>query len=160
MAVKFAKAFGSTVVVISTSPNKKEEAISRLGADEFVVSKNADEMAAAMNSLDGIIDTVSAMHPLEQYLTLLKPSGKYVCVGAPAEPYQVSAFSLLMKRILVGGSLIGGIKETQEMLDFCAEKNITCDVEVIPMSYVNDAMERLMKSDVKYRFVIDLATLE
>ena len=160
MAVKFAKAFGMDVTVISTSIGKKEEACDRLGADHFIVSKNAEEMEAAAGSLDGIIDTVSAMHDLQAYIALLRASGKYVCVGAPPEPYQISAFALLMRRILVGGSLIGGIKETQEMLDFCAEKNITSDVEVIPMSYVNTAMERLVKADVRYRFVIDMATLE
>ena len=160
MAVKFGKAFGMHVTVISTSPNKKEEAIKNLGADEFIVSKNEEEMKAAAGSLDGIIDTVSAMHDLQAYVSLLRASGKYVCVGAPPEPYQISAFALLMRRILVGGSLIGGIKETQEMLDFCAEKNVVCDIEKIPMSYANEAMERLLKADVKYRFVLDLATLE
>jgi 8-hydroxygeraniol dehydrogenase len=160
MAVKFAKAFGMDVTVISTSAAKKEEACGRLGADHFIVSKITEEMEAAAGSLDGIIDTVSAMHDLQAYVALLRASGKYVCVGAPPEPYQISAFALLMRRILVGGSAIGGIKETQEMLDFCAEKNITSDVEVIPMSYVNTAMERLHKADVRYRFVIDMATLE
>ncbi len=160
MAVKFAKAFGMEVTVISTSIGKKEEACGRLGADHFIVSKNEEEMKAATGSLDGIIDTVSAMHDLQAYVSLLRASGKYVCVGAPPEPYQISAFALLMRRILVGGSLIGGIKETQEMLDFCAEKNITSDVEVIPMSYVNTAMERLIKADVRYRFVIDMSTLD
>ena len=160
MAVKIAKAFGMDVTVISTSIGKKEEACERLGADHFIVSKNAEEMEAAAGSLDGIIDTVSAMHDLQSYVALLRASGKYVCVGAPPEPYQLHAFALLMKRILVGGSLIGGIKETQEMLDFCSEKNITSEVEVIPMSYVNTAMERLHKADVRYRFVIDMDTLE
>lgn len=160
MAVKFGKAFGMHVTVISTSPNKKEEAMSRLGADAFIVSKNEEEMQAAAGSLDGIIDTVSAMHDLQAYVALLRASGKYVCVGAPPEPYQISAFALLMRRILVGGSLIGGIKETQEMLDFCAEHNVVSDIEKIPMSYANEAMERLLKADVKYRFVLDLATLE
>ncbi|KAL4540594.1 hypothetical protein Ndes2526A_g03565 [Nannochloris sp. 'desiccata'] len=122
MAVKFAKAFGMEVTVISTSIGKKEEACGRLGADHFIVSKNAEEMEAAAGSLDGIIDTVSAMHDLQAYVALLRASGKYVCVGAPPEPYQIHAFALLMRRILVGGSLIGGIKETQEMLDICAEK--------------------------------------
>jgi cinnamyl-alcohol dehydrogenase len=160
MAVKFGKALGMEVTVISTSVSKKEEACGRLGADHFIVSKNEEEMQAAAGSLDGVIDTVSASHDLQAYVALLRASGKYVCVGAPPEPYQISAFALLMRRILVGGSLIGGIKETQEMLDFCAEKNITSDVEVIPMSYVNEAMERLVKADVRYRFVIDMNTLE
>jgi len=114
-------------------------------------------MAAAASTLDGIIDTVSAKHDLMPYLSLLRPSGKFVCVGAPPEPYEVSAFALLMRRLLVGGSLIGGIKETQEMLDFCAEKGVVCDIERIPMEYVNTAMERLEKADVKFRFVIDVA---
>jgi D-arabinose 1-dehydrogenase-like Zn-dependent alcohol dehydrogenase len=161
MAVKFAKAFGQEVVVISTSPAKKEEACGRLGADKFLVSKNAEEMAAAAATLDGIIDTVSGPHELMPYLSLLGVSGKYVCLGAPTEPYQVSAFPLLFSRISVGGSLIGGIKETQEMLDFCSQKNIVCDIERIPVSYVNEAMERLVKSDVRYRFVLDIeGTLE
>jgi len=160
MAVKFAKAFGMEVTVISTSIGKKEEACGRLGADHFIVSKNAEEMEAAAGSFDGIIDTVSAMHDLHAYVALLRASGKYVCVGAPPEPYQLNAFALLFRRILVGGSLIGGIKETQEMLDFCAEKNITSDVEVIPIDYVNTALDRMFKSDVRYRFVIDMTTLE
>lgn len=155
--VKFGKAFGMEVTVISTSPSKKEDACGRLGADNFIVSKNEDEMAAAASTLDGIIDTVSAKHDLMPYLSLLRPSGKFVCVGAPPEPYEVSAFALLMRRLLVGGSLIGGIKETQEMLDFCAEKGVVCDIERIPMEYVNTAMERLEKADVKFRFVIDVA---
>ena len=159
MAVKFAKAFGMEVTVISSSPSKKEEAISRLGADNFVVSKSEEDMKAAAGSLDGIIDTVSAKHDLSPYLTLLKPSGKYVCVGAPPEPYQVSAVQLLLKRLLIGGSLIGGIAETQEMLDFCAAHNVVCDIEKIPMSYVNSAYDRLLKADVRYRFVLDLNTL-
>jgi D-arabinose 1-dehydrogenase-like Zn-dependent alcohol dehydrogenase len=160
MAVKLGKAMGMDVTVISTSIKKKEEACDRLGADHFIVSKNEEEMKAAAGSLDGIIDTVSAMHDLQSYVALLRTSGKYVCVGAPPEPYQIHAFALLARRILVGGSAIGSIKETQEMLDFCAEKNITSDVEVIPMSYVNEAMERLVKADVRYRFVIDMNTLE
>ena len=156
MAVKFAKAFGQEVVVISTSPSKKEEACGRLGADGFIVSKNAEEMAAAAGTLDGIIDTVSAPHDLVPYISLLRPSGRYVCLGIPPEPYKIPPAILLMRRIAVGGSLIGGIKETQEMLDFCGEKNVVCDIERVPLSYVNEAMERLAKSDVRYRFVLDV----
>jgi len=159
MAVKFGKALGMEVTVISTSASKKEDAINCLGADKFIISKNAEEMEAVANSLDGIIDTVSAAHELAPYMGLLHSSGKYICVGAPPAPYEISAFALVMKRILVGGSLIGGIKETQEMLDFCAKKSIVCEIEKIPASYVNSAMERLVKNDVKYRFVVDMSTL-
>ena len=161
MAVKFAKAFGAEVTVISHSESKREEACGRLGADHFIFSKDEAAMAAAASTLDGIIDTVSAQHDLAAYIALLEPSGKYVCVGAPPEPYQISAFALLMRRILVGGSLIGGIKETQEMLDFCAEKGVVSDIELVRMDFINTAMERLLASDVRYRFVIDVeATLE
>jgi D-arabinose 1-dehydrogenase-like Zn-dependent alcohol dehydrogenase len=159
MAVKIAKAMGAHVTVISTSIGKKEEALTKLGADAFLISKDAEAMAAAAGSLDGIIDTVSAAHDLHQGIALLKHSGKYVCVGAPPEPAQVSAMALLFRRITLGGSLIGGIAETQEMLDFCAAHNVTCDIELIPASYVNTAMDRVFKSDVKYRFVIDMSTL-
>jgi cinnamyl-alcohol dehydrogenase len=159
LAVKFGKAFGCHVTVISHSPNKKDEALNRLGADAFIVSKNVDEMAAAAGSLDGMIDTVSAPHDIQALLSLLKHSSTIVCVGAPPQPYEVSAFALLMRRIAIGGSLIGGIKETQEMLDFCAEKGVVADIETIPMAYVNTAMKRMEKADVRYRFVIYISTL-
>ncbi|XAR73512.1 hypothetical protein NMG60_11007500 [Bertholletia excelsa] len=156
VAVKFAKAFGAKVTVISTSPRKKEEAIDRLGADLFLVSTDPDQMQAAMGTLDGIIDTVSALHPIMPLLGLLKNNGKLILVGVPEKPLELPSFSLIMGRKMVGGSGIGGMKETQEMIDFAAKHNITADIEVIPMDYVNTAMERLAKADVKYRFVIDI----
>ncbi|XP_031108336.1 8-hydroxygeraniol dehydrogenase-like [Ipomoea triloba] len=156
MAVKFAKAFGAKVTVISTSASKKEEAIERLGTDSFLISREQEQMQAAMSTLDGIIDTVSAVHPVLPLLCLLKTNGKLVMVGAPEKPLDLPVFPLLMGRKLVAGSAIGGIKETQEMLDFSAKHNITPDVEIIPMEYINTALERLVKADVKYRFVLDI----
>nr|GMC56836.1 8-hydroxygeraniol dehydrogenase-like [Ipomoea batatas]GMC57301.1 8-hydroxygeraniol dehydrogenase-like [Ipomoea batatas] len=156
MAVKFAKAFGAKVTVISTSASKKQEAIERLGADSFLISGDPEQMQAAMNTLDGIIDTVSAVHPVLPLLCLLKTNGKLVMVGAPEKPIDLPVFPLLMGRKLVAGSGIGGIKETQEMLDFSAKHNITPDVEIVPMDYINTALERLVKADVKYRFVLDI----
>ncbi|XP_061345854.1 probable mannitol dehydrogenase isoform X3 [Gastrolobium bilobum] len=158
MAVKFAKALGAKVTVISTSPNKQKEAIEQLGADSFVVSREQDQMQvrAAMGSLDGIIDTVSAVHPLFPLIGLLKNHGKLVMVGAPEKPLELPVFPLLMGRKIVGGSCIGGMKETQEMIDFAAKHNVKPEIEVIPIDYVNTAMERLLKADVKYRFVIDI----
>ncbi|KAI4325985.1 hypothetical protein MLD38_031344 [Melastoma candidum] len=157
MAVKFAKAMGLKVTIVSTSPNKKAEAMERLGADAFLVSRDTEQMQAAMGTMDGIIDTVSAYHAIIPLLALLKTNGKVVLVGAPEKPLELPAFSVIMGRKLVGGSCIGGIKETQEMIDFAAKHDITADVEVIPIDYVNTAIERLVKSDVKYRFVIDIA---
>ncbi|KAL5556612.1 hypothetical protein UlMin_038848 [Ulmus minor] len=156
VAVKFAKALGVKVTVISTSPNKKKEAIEHLGADSFLVSRDQDQMQAAMGTMDGIIDTVSVLHPLVPLFGLLKSHGKIVMVGAPEKPLEVPAFSLIMGRKTLAGSCIGGIKETQEMIDFAAKHNITADIEVIPVDYVNTAMERLAKADVRYRFVIDI----
>ncbi|KAK3416663.1 hypothetical protein EUGRSUZ_H02433 [Eucalyptus grandis] len=156
MAVKFAKAMGLKVTVISTSPNKKKEAMDRLGADGFLISRNTEEMQLAMGTMDGIIDTVSAVHALLPLIGLLKSHGKLVLVGAPEKPLELLAAPLLMGRKIVGGSLIGGIKETQEMIDFAAKHDIVADIELIPMDYVNTAMERLSKADVKYRFVIDI----
>ncbi|XP_050206987.1 probable mannitol dehydrogenase [Mercurialis annua] len=157
MAVKFAKAMGAKVTVISTSPNKKQEATERLGADSFIVSRDQDEMQGAMGTMDGIIDTVSAKHPLMPLISLLKTNGKIILVGAPEKPLELLAFPLLGGRKMVGGSGIGGMKETQEMIDFAAKHGITSDVEVISADYVNTAMERLLKADVRYRFVIDVA---
>ncbi|KAL3849330.1 hypothetical protein ACJIZ3_011212 [Penstemon smallii] len=157
VAVKFAKAFGSKVTVISTSPHKKEEAIKGLGADSFLVSTDQDQMMAAASTLDGILDTVSAAHSIQSLLNLLKPHGKLVILGLMVKPLELPAFPLVSGRRMVGGSGIGGMKEMQEMMDFAAERNITADVEVIPMDYINEAMERLGKADVKYRFVIDIA---
>ncbi|XP_059624104.1 probable mannitol dehydrogenase isoform X2 [Cornus florida] len=156
VAVKFAKAFGAKVTVISTSPNKKKEAIEQLGADAFLVSLDSDQMQAAMGTMDGIIDTVSANHSILPLIGLLKSHGTLVLVGAPEKPLELPVMPLLMGRKIVAGSSSGGIKETQEMLDFAAEHNVTADVEVIPMDYVNTAMERLAKADVRYRFVIDI----
>ncbi|XP_010244709.1 PREDICTED: probable mannitol dehydrogenase [Nelumbo nucifera] len=157
VAVKFAKAFGIKVTVISSSPNKEKEAIERLGADAFLVSRNQEQMQAAAGTMDGIIDTVSAVHSLMPYLSLLKSHGKLVMVGLPEKPVEIAVFPLVMGRKILAGSCIGGMKETQEMIDFAGKHNITADIEVIPIDYVNTAMERLAKADVKYRFVIDVA---
>ena len=159
MGVKFAHAFGAHVVVFTTSPNKKDDAL-RLGADEVVVSRNADEMKKHVGSFDFILDAVSAEHDINAYLNLLALNGNLTLVGAPAKPLGVSAFSLIMGCRNLSGSNIGGIPETQEMLDFCGAHNITADVEVIPIQKVNEAYERLLKSDVKYRFSIDMASLK
>jgi len=157
VAVKIGKAFGLKVTVISTSIKKEEEAINKLGADSFLVSSDPAKMKAAINTMDYIIDTVSAVHPLGPLLSLLKLNGKLINVGLPEKPLELPIFPLAMGRKLVGGSDIGGIKETQEMLDFCAKHGITADIELIKMGDINTAMERLAKSDVKYRFVIDVA---
>jgi alcohol dehydrogenase (NADP+) len=158
MGVKFAHALGAHVVVFTTSPNKKEDAL-RLGADEVVISKNADEMEKHVSSFDFILDAVSAEHDLNAYLNLLRRDGNLTLVGAPEKPLPVSAFGLIFGRRSLSGSPIGGLVETQEMLDFCSEHQITADVEVIPIQKVNEAYERLLKSDVKYRFSIDMASL-
>ncbi|KAI7753568.1 hypothetical protein M8C21_002208 [Ambrosia artemisiifolia] len=157
VAVKFAKAFGAEVTVFSTNPAKKQEALEGLKADHFVVSKDSEQMQALAGSLDGIIDTVSATHPMAPLLSLLKTDGKLVLVGAPEKPLELAAFSLIMGRKIIAGSAIGGLKETQEMLDFAAKHGVTADIELIPMDYVNTAMDRVLKSDVRYRFVIDVA---
>ena len=159
MGVKFARALGAHVVVFSTSPNKKDDAI-RLGADEVVISKNADEMQKHAGSFDFILDCVSANHDINAYIQLLRRDGNITLVGAPEKPLPVSAFGLIMGRRSLSGSPIGGIAETQEMLDFCGAHKITADVEVIPMQKVNEAYERLLKADVKYRFSIDMASLK
>lgn len=159
MGVKFARAFGAHTVVFTTSPNKKEDAL-RLGANEVLVSRNADEMKKHAGSFDFILDTISAEHDINAYLNLLAHDGTLTLVGAPEKPMAVSAFSLLMGRRNLAGSIIGGIAETQEMLDFCGKHSITADVEVIPIQKVNEAYERLSKSDVKYRFCIDMASLK
>jgi len=159
MGVKFARAFGAHVVVFTTSPDKKEDAL-RLGANEVVLSRNADEMQQHTGSFDFILDTVSVTHNIGDYIHLLRRDGNITLVGAPEKPLDVSAFSLIMGRRNLSGSIIGGIAETQEMLDFCGQHNITADVEVIPIQKVNEAYERLLKSDVKYRFCIDMASLK
>ena len=159
MGVKFARALGAHTVVFTTSPNKKEDAL-RLGADEVVISKNADEMQKHAFSFDFILDCVSADHDINAYLQLLARDGNLTLVGAPEKPLQVAAFNLIFGRKSLSGSPIGGLKETQEMLDFCGAKGITSDIEIIPIQKVNEAYERLLKSDVKYRFVIDMASLK
>ncbi|XP_057497168.1 probable mannitol dehydrogenase [Actinidia eriantha] len=156
VAVKFAKAFGTKVTVISTSLHKKQEAIEQLGADSFLVSTDPDQMQAAMGTLDGIIDTVSAVHPLIPLLGLLKCNGKLVLLGVPEKPFEIPAFPLIIGRKMIAGSGIGGMKETQEMIDFAAEHNVTPLIEVVPVDYLNTAMQRLAKADVKYRFVLDI----
>lgn len=159
MGVKIAHALGAHVVVFTTSPNKKEDAL-RLGADEVVVSRNLDEMQQHAGSFDFILDTVSAEHDIDAYLNLLRLDGNMTLVGASPTKLSVAAFSLIMGRRNLSGSLIGGIAETQEMLDFCGKHNITADVEVIPIQKINEAYDRLLKSDVKYRFSIDMASLK
>jgi alcohol dehydrogenase (NADP+) len=159
MGVKFAHALGAHVVVFSTSPNKKDDAL-RLGADEVVISKNANEMEKHVGSFDFILDAVSADHDINAYINLLRRDGNLTLVGAPEKPLAVAAFGLLFGRKSLSGSPIGGIPETQEMLDFCGKHNITADVEVIPIQKVNEAYERLLKADVKYRFSIDMASLK
>lgn len=156
VGVKFAKALGVKVTVISTSPSKKNEALERLGADAFLVSRDQEQMQAAIGTMDGIIDTVSAVHPISPLIDLLKSHGKLIMVGAPNRPLDLAIFPMLMGRKAVIGSNAGGMKETQEMLDFAAKHKITADIEVISMAYVNTAMERLAKGDVRYRFVIDV----
>jgi alcohol dehydrogenase (NADP+) len=158
MGVKLAHALGAEVVLFTTSPGKKEDA-RRLGADEVVVSKNQAEMDKQLNSFHFILDTVSAPHDLNAYLNLLRRDGTLTLVGAPDKDRSITVFNLIMKRRQLAGSLIGGIKETQEMLDFCSDHGITSDVEVIPIQKINEAYERMLRSDVKYRFVIDMASL-
>ena len=159
MGVKFAHALGAHTIVFTTSPGKKEDAL-RLGADEVILSRNADGMAKHAGSFDFILDAVSAEHDINAYIQLLARDGNLVLVGAPEKPLALSAIGLLFARRSVSGSLIGGIAETQEMLDFCGKHNITSDVEVIPIQKVNEAYERLLKADVKYRFSIDMASLK
>jgi uncharacterized zinc-type alcohol dehydrogenase-like protein len=159
MGVKFGRAFGAHVVVFTTSPGKKDDAL-RLGAHEVVVSRDANEMQKHAGSFDFILDTVAADHDVNAYLSLLRIDGAVTLVGAPPKPLGVSAFSLIMGRHSLAGSNIGGIAETQEMLDFCGANKITADVEAIAIQDVNDAYERLLRSDVKYRFAIDMASLK
>ena len=159
MGVKFARAFGAHVVVFTTSPKKKEDAL-RLGAHEVIISTNAEEMQKHAGTFNFILDTIAAEHDINAYINMLGRDGNITLVGAPEKPFAVSAFALLFGRRSLSGSLIGGIPETQEMLDFCGKHNITADVEVIPIQKVNEAYERLAKSDVKYRFSIDMASLK
>jgi alcohol dehydrogenase (NADP+) len=159
MAVKFAHALGAHVVVFTTSPKKKDDA-KRLGADEVVVSRNSDEMQKHTRSFDFILDAVAADHDIGAYIDLLRRDGNITLVGAPEKPLSIPAFGLIMGRRSLSGSPIGGLPETQEMLDFCGANNITSDVEVIPIQKVNEAYERLLKADVRYRFSIDMASLK
>lgn len=160
MAIKLAHALGAHVVLFTTSSNKTEDA-KKLGADEVVISKNADELKKHANSFDFIINTVSVSHNLDTYIELLKRDGTMCLVGAPPTPHPSPNISnLIFKRTQIAGSLIGGLKETQEMLDFCAKNGITSDIEIIPIDKINEAYERMLKSDVKYRFVIDMASLK
>jgi alcohol dehydrogenase (NADP+) len=158
MGIKFARAFGAHVVVFTTSPRKVEDAM-RLGAHEVVVSSNAAQMGKHASSLDFILDAVSADHDINAYLSLLKVDGTLTLVGAPEKPLSVGAFNLLLGRRSFAGSGIGGIAETQEMLDFCGKHDIVSDIEMIRMQQINEAYERLLKGDVRYRFVIDMASL-
>ncbi|MEO6174203.1 MAG: NAD(P)-dependent alcohol dehydrogenase [Flavobacterium circumlabens] len=159
MAVKFAVSFGAEVTMLSHSPSKEADA-KKLGAHHFALTSNPETMESLANSFDFILNTVSAKHDHNAYLNLLKTNGTMIVVGAPPAPAEIPVFTLIMKRRSIIGSLIGGIKETQEMLDYCAEHNITSDVEIIDMAYINEAYERMNKSDVKYRFVIDMASLK
>lgn len=159
MGVKFAHAFGAHTVVFTTSPGKTEDA-RRLGADEVVVSRNADEMQKHAGSFDFILDCVAAPHDINAYINLLTRDGNITMVGAPDKPLSVNVFGLIFQRRSFSGSLIGGLAETQEMLDFCGQHNITADVEIIPIQKINEAYERMTKSDVKYRFSIDMASLK
>ena len=158
MGLKFAHAFGAHTALFTTSPNKAQDA-KRLGADEIIVSKDPNEMAKHLNSFDFILDTVSAQHDINAYLNLLKHDASLVLVGGPEKPLPVAAFSVILGRRSFSGSMIGGIPETQEMLDFCARNNIVSDVEVIPIQQINEAYERMLRSDVRYRFVIDMSSL-
>lgn len=159
MAVKFAASFGAEVTMLSTSPSKEADA-KKLGAHNFALITDPEVMKGLANTFDVIVNTISAQHEYDTYLNLLKKNGTMVVVGIPPSPSTAPAMTLIWKRRSIMGSLIGGIKETQEMLDYCAEHNITSDVEVIDMSYINEAYDRMLKSDVKYRFVIDMASLK
>jgi uncharacterized zinc-type alcohol dehydrogenase-like protein len=159
MGVKIAKAMGAEVVVLTTSVSKIDDA-KRLGADDVILSTDPAQMKAHASSLNFILDTVSAAHDIDAYLRLLKVDGALVLVGAPMDPLPVTSFSLIMGRKSFAGSLIGGLPETQEMLDFCGKHNIVADIELIGVNQVNEAYERLLKSDVRYRFVIDMASLK
>jgi len=159
MGVKFAHALGAETVVFTTSLSKKDDAL-RLGADDVVISTDANQMKKHADTFDFILDAVAAPHDINSYIGMLKRDGNITMVGAPEQPLAVGVFGLLFRRRSFSGSLIGGIAETQEMLDFCGKNNITADVEVIPIQQVNEAYERLVKSDVKYRFSIDMSSLK
>ncbi|GFO59589.1 alcohol dehydrogenase [Geomonas silvestris] len=159
MGVKFARAFGAHVVVFTTSPGKKEAAL-KLGAHEVIVSSDPEQMKQHAGTFNFILDTIAADHDINAYINMLGLEGNITLVGAPETPLKLSAFALIFGRKSISGSLIGGLKETQEMLDFCGEHNITSDVEVIPVQKINEAYERMVRSDVRYRFSIDMASLK
>jgi len=159
MGVKFSHALGAETVLITTSPSKAEDA-KRLGADDVVISNNEDEMQAHARSMDLIVSTVAVSHNLDPYISLLRRDGTLVLVGAPEHPHPApTVFNMLLGRRSLAGSAIGGIAETQEMLEFCAERGIASDIELIPMQKINEAYSRMLKGDVKYRFVIDMKSL-
>jgi alcohol dehydrogenase (NADP+) len=158
MAVKFGVAFGSEVTVLSSSPSKEPDA-KKLGAHHFVTTSDDKQLEKVKGHFDFILDTVSARHDFNKFLSLLKTDGTHICVGVPATPSEIEAFSLILGRKSLAGSCIGGLTETQEMLDFCAGHKIVSDIEIIDMNYINTAYERMIKGDVRYRFVIDMATL-
>jgi len=158
MAIKFAVAFGAEVTVLSTSPGKKEDAL-KLGAHNFVITTDEEQVKTVANQFNFILDTLSANHDYAMYVGMLKVDGTIICVGLPSEPIHMPAFNIVFTRKCVAGSLIGGLPETQEMLDYCAEHNITSDVEVIHIQQIQQAYQRMLKNDVKYRFVIDMASL-
>ncbi len=159
MGVKFARSFGAHVTVLTTSEGKRADAL-KLGAHAVVISKDEKAMAACAGQLDFILNTVAAKQDLDAFLNLLKRDGTMVIVGAPEKPHELSAFSLIFGRRSLAGSLIGGLPETQEMLDYCAKHNILSDIELIPVQKINESYERMLKSDVKYRFVIDMKSLK
>ena len=158
MAIKFAASFGAEVTVLSTSPGKKEDAL-KLGAHNFVVTTDEEQVKSVANSLNFILDTLSASHDYNMYIGMLKVDGTLICVGLPPDPITVPAFNIVFTRKCVAGSLIGGLPETQEMLDYCGEHDISSDIEIIPIQKIQEAYSRMLKSDVKYRFVIDMASL-
>ena len=159
MGVKLAKSMGAEVTLFSTSASKKADA-QRLGANHFVVTKDPEALKAHAGQFDFLLDTVSAQHDIPAFLSLLRPAGAMVLLGVPPEPMQIGAMALVWGNKRLAGSLIGGIPETQEMLDYCGKHRIVSDVEIIPMQKINEAYERMLRSDVKYRFVIDLASLK
>ena len=159
MGVKFAASFGAEVTVISTTPNKEADA-KKLGAHHFLLSTDRDQMKKHKSQFDVILNAISANHDYEDYLNLLDLDGRMLVVGLPSEDPRTSPFALIKNRRSITGSMIDGMKQTQEMLDYCAEKNIVADVEVIPIQKINEAYERMLKNDVKYRFVIDIASLK
>jgi uncharacterized zinc-type alcohol dehydrogenase-like protein len=158
MALKLARSFGAHVTQFTTSPGKEQDAM-RLGAHEVVLTRDPESLKKLAGSFHFIIDTVSAAHDIDMYLSLLRRNGQMTLVGAPEKPMAVGAFPLILKRRSLSGSAIGGIRETQEMLDYCAERNIVSDIEITPIQRINEAYERMIRNDVKYRFVIDMSSL-